>query len=1393
MAALEDQARSIFLAALERAPDGWPEFLDSACGGDADLRARVEQLLGAHRAMGSIHVEGPGGPALTIDELTVTERPGTVIGPYKLLEQIGEGGFGVVFLAEQTQPVRRKVALKVLKPGMDTRQVVARFEAERQALAIMDHPNIAKVLDGGATPSGRPYFVMELVKGTPITEFCDQNHLAPRQRLELFVPVCHAVQHAHQKGIIHRDLKPSNVLVSRHDTTPVVKVIDFGVAKALGQTLTDKTVFTGFAQMIGTPQYMSPEQAGMSDLDVDTRSDVYSLGVLLYELLTGTTPFTRERFRRAAYDEIRRIIREEEPPKPSTRLSESKDALPSIAAQRQTEPARLTRLVRGELDWIVMKCLEKDRDRRYETANGLAMDLQRYLADEPVLACPPSAAYRLRKFARRNRKLLATTASFLALLVAAVAVSTWLAVWALAAERDSRVAEANAKRNAEDEAKAHREADAQAAAVRNQICRFAVANGMRLASDRDPFAAMLWFAEPLIHDPDNRQEEEVARQRLAAHWRYTPNPVLTQVWLSEHSPGEHAAFSPDGRWGCTAIGMTATLWDRVTGQPVGPPLHHPVSLKRVEFSRDSRRLLTVGQDEKSRAVEIRAWDVLTGQPVGTPIKHRRPFGHETFSPDGRWELTTSTEVLRTNGAVKRKGEAQIWDLATGQPIGAPMIHAGLVTVAAFSPDGRWVLTASGDNTARVWEAQTGKPRSPPLAHDQRPDSNLTFVSHASFSPDGRWVLTAGDDRTARLWDAASGHLLHTLKHQNYSSIRHASFSPDARRVRTIVSLGNQWEIHIWDAGTGQPLGPVVRCQNRFGYVRFSPDGRWLATANNRTVQLWDAATGQPIGPALHHTCPVDELAVSPDGSSLLTVGGEGGTSGPSEVRLWTIARGDLASLSYRFQGDPFPEALSPDGRWVITGRGTPTVQVLEVATGRPVGPPLPHTERVVFAKFSPDGRWLGTVSGSTAQIWESARSQRICTTRAQSMPLGFLAFSADSRRFVTHTAQRMMSPITPVLYASIVGLTGSPHGQGPLVAASASFLMRLPLQWASTDANDKPCEVCVWDTATGQPVGPVLQVGSSIGSVALSPDGSRLAMHAPPLKPEKVPPEGWPPQVWDVAQGKQLYQLKLSLSGPSTGAYHVTFSPDGRWVLASLATNIGGEVGLWETATGKQMHTLSHRESHGLRIGELDHAAFSPDSRWVVTACGDRIVRVWDVATGRPVSLMQHQDFIHHVAFSPDSRRVVTKSEGMAAQVWEAATGQPITPPLPHPDGVRHASFSLDGRWLLTTSWRTARLWDLSPDSRPTADLIRRARLFPARRIDPAGGYEALNIAEIQDAWQTLRARYPQEFTVTPDQVFPWHRSEAEACVREKNAPAAVFHHLQGSWEWLLRSAPMFP
>lgn len=518
------------------------EYLQQACGGDQELRQRIQGLLDAHEKeqtflKSNVQLETTAAKTPTAGAKSGSiAKPGEEIGRFKLLQQIGEGGFGVVFMAEQHKPIRRKVALKVIKPGMDTKGVVARFEAERQALAMMDHPNIAKVLDGGTTDSGRPYFVMELVKGVPITDYCDQNQLSADQRLELFITVCKAIQHAHQKGIIHRDLKPSNILVALHDGKPVVKVIDFGVAKAVNQQLTDKTLYTAFGQMVGTPQYMSPEQAEISGLDIDTRSDVYSLGVILYELLTGSTPLETDQLRKAGYAEIQRLVKESEPQRPSTRLSTSGEKLTAIAKHRSVAPDRLSALIRGDLDWVVMKALEKDRNRRYSTPVELADDVNRYLTKEPVEAYPPSRVYKMKKFVRRNRGLVFAASAFAVIMITATTISTWNWNAAVAAQAETKEA-----LKAEKEALV--EAEKALAAYRNLLLEQALAAAFN--TDKNELSRVCEQWETANFEPEmidlfeglheqNNGDPEVANWCFTKAYEQNPNstPIMAAYMMS---------------------------------------------------------------------------------------------------------------------------------------------------------------------------------------------------------------------------------------------------------------------------------------------------------------------------------------------------------------------------------------------------------------------------------------------------------------------------------------------------------------------------------------------------------------------------------------------------------------------------------------------------------------------------------------------------------------------------------------------------------------------------------------------------------------------------------------------------------------------------------------------
>jgi serine/threonine protein kinase len=662
--------------------------------------------------------------------------------------------------------LRRTVALKVIKPGMDSKQVIARFEAERQALALMDHTNIARVLDAGATDAGRPYFVMELVCGTAITEFSDQNQLSLRERLELLVAVCQAVQHAHQKGIIHRDLKPSNVLVTLLDGTPVAKVIDFGIAKALGQgRLTDKTLCTGFAQMIGTPLYMSPEQAGMSGQDADTRTDIYSLGVLLYELLTGATPFDKERLKEASYEELRRIIREEEPVKPSTRISTLGQAATTISANRKSEPKRLSQLFRGELDWIVMKALEKDRNRRYKSAGSFAADVQHYLDDEPVQACPPSAVYRFRKFARRNWGALVTAAI--------VACAVLLALAGLGA---STVLTLQAKNELQQTLERERQ--------NSYFQRIALA-------EREWSANNVRRWEQLLDrcPPDLRGWEWHYLRRLD----HKPMPPM------QHGGAVFGlAVRPDGRQlaSCSQDG-SIKIWDAKTGQNLCTIPAHKNHARSVAFSPNGQRLASASWDGT-----VKIWDTQTGQELHTLQGHQGEVWSVVFSPDGNY-------LASGGGKSGQVGEVKIWNAVTGQVVQTLLGHTSSVYSVAFSPDGKRLAWGGSDGMVKLWDAATGQEQCS-LAGS----GNHYQVFGVAFSPDGRRIAWGGTDSTVKLWQPATGEIHVFRGHTNW--VHGVAFSPDGKQI---ASGSADHTLRVWRAPplpkASEPAGgePDLPCQS----------------------------------------------------------------------------------------------------------------------------------------------------------------------------------------------------------------------------------------------------------------------------------------------------------------------------------------------------------------------------------------------------------------------------------------------------------------------------------------------------------------------------------------------------------------------------------------------------
>jgi serine/threonine protein kinase/WD40 repeat protein len=854
---MEEQV--IFTEALGKVdPVERASYLEQLCSGSPDLRERVERLLARHENAGNfLESPRPGLNGIFADT-PIAVHAGTVIGPYKLLQQIGEGGMGVVFMAEQTVPVRRKVALKIIKPGMDTKQVIARFEAERQALALMDHPNIARVFDAGTTESGRPYFVMELVHGVPITEFCDKNGVGTRERLELFVTVCQAVQHAHQKSVIHRDIKPANIMVTLHDGTPLPKVIDFGIAKAVGQELTPKTIFTAYGQMIGTPQYMSPEQAEMSGLDVDTRSDVYSLGVLLYELLTGKTPLEAQRFGSASYAEIQRIICEEEPTKPSTRLSTLGDELTIIAEHRRTDPKHLCQLVCGDLDWIAMKSLEKDRRRRYQTANALAMDIQRNLRDEPVIACPPSVAYRLRKFARRHKSAFAAGVVVALALLLGTIVSTWQAVRATVSER-------LAQQRFESEKLLRRQAD-----------------DAKLDAKRRLLQAKLSEARA-------ERRSGVAGQRVSS-W----NAIVEAALLARELGAERDVLLELRNEAIACLAL-------VDVQQVKDVVDIPTGSSGLAFD-DDLTLYARGDSEGKvfvhRVADGKALGELPASSAGT--QGGAAAAGMSFAPDGNLLAVLNLPA----------NHFRLWDWQRDKvAIEPPFAIDGRAT--AFSPDGSRLALGQIDGTLSVYNAITGNEELK-VSMGMRP-------AHLSYSPTGDRLAIAGRSRDqVQVRDAVRGEVLQTISiaggglyvawhpagiilavgcqdrsihlYNSMTGSRHATLAGHTAAAQglwfadggnMVISTASDWSTKFWDSWTGRELVRIAPMA-----LHVSRDGSRLVTESAGTLSLWQVEPAHEYQSLPKKHIPFDEGLhhgdISPDGR-WLAIGTTGG------IRMWDLA------------------------------------------------------------------------------------------------------------------------------------------------------------------------------------------------------------------------------------------------------------------------------------------------------------------------------------------------------------------------------------------------------------------------------------------------------------------------------------------------------------------------
>jgi WD40 repeat protein len=1099
-------------------------FLERECGEDKALRHRLEALLAADAQSNGVLAE-PTPAADGTMKIEFAEVPdetiGQKIGRYKILEKVGEGGCGVVYVAEQTEPVRRRVALKVIKLGMDTKQVVARFEAERQALAMMDHPNIAKVLDAGATETGRPYFIMELVRGIRITDYCDQNNLSTRERLDLFIKVCQAIQHAHQKGIIHRDIKPSNILVTLHDGMPVPKVIDFGIAKATEGRLTDMTVYTQLHQFIGTPAYMSPEQAEMSGLDIDTRSDIYGLGVLLYELLTGRTPFDAGELMSQGIDVMRKTIREKDPLRPSTKLATLKgEELTATARRRSVETSKLLKLLSGDLDWIVMKCLEKDRTRRYETANGLAMDLRRHLSNETVLARPPSAAYRFQKSIRRNKLAFGAAGAVIVALAAGIVMTTWQAIRATQAKQAALAAQASEKIQRQQAVANEREAvAAQKAEATEELAarQRAYASDMNLA-EQALKGSNLGRALDLL----NRQRPKPGQKDLRGwEWRYLWQQTRSDASFTlcqESSEIEALAPSADGQW--LAIGLRhkggVFVYDLRTRQQVD----HFVpgeEATRAAFSPAESLLAFAGTARSSTRKEqttLHLWNVTRRQMIAQfPLD--APCAVLAFSEDGRTLLTSTFE-----------GQITLWRVSDGTKLAnypaTDQFIADLGTGFAATSNLNLAASAYGSmhsQRVRAIDLRNGKE----LWHTAAPKELITALA---FSPDGKILATAAglNESDIQLRDAATGREIGSLK-GHHGWVGSLVFWPDGKKL---ASASADQTVRIWDVASRQCLDVLHGHRNEVWRLALLPDNKTLASgAKDGTVCFWDTSVMHPRQPRI--IVPIKEKEYdwnfSPDSQSVLTVDYK-----QHQVVRWSgpgfQQQERLLDPGADFMSDDF----SQDGRFLSFGFTNGVLQVWDVSRRVLLHQWTNTTDEVSAVTFLASGNKLITWSktGNSFHEWDLPTGRELESWQEAVQDSRNLVSAPDGElqvEFGFDGAVRMKDAANDEDLETNLDFQ---EGNNAAVSPDGKFFA------VSSDMG----YARVWDTATWHEVATLRGFFNSAESVAFSPDGQRLATGTPNAD-DAV-------SLWDVASWQDLFTLE----GEGSLFESSAFSPDGNVIGA---------------------------------------------------------------------------------------------------------------------------------------------------------------------------------------------------------------------------------------------------